>query len=128
MSKCRIFTIIPFLQIINLAENLEYDSPQSFPPRALSRELFRVNKNKITDADSRGGDSARNEAQKKNDPIRACLKTPPTLLFCRRERVEVKKTKVFRDALNSMLNNHNTQSVRFFTILRGSDFISLTNL
>jgi len=30
--------------------------------------------------------------------MRASLKTPLTLLFWRRERVEVKKTKVFRDA------------------------------
>jgi len=31
--------------------------------------------------------------------LRASLKTPLTLLFWRRERVEVKKTKVFRDDL-----------------------------
>jgi len=30
--------------------------------------------------------------------IWASLKTPPTLLFCRRERDQVKKTTVFRDA------------------------------
>jgi len=30
--------------------------------------------------------------------MRASLKTPLTLLFRRSERVEVKKTKVFRDA------------------------------
>jgi len=41
----------------------------------------------------------------------ASLKTPPTFLFWRRERVEVKKTKVFRDALQLKIE---PKDVRYF--------------